>query len=96
MPCLFADGSGLPERILDLGPSGMIPVLTAGFFTILAMGLVAIPITALVLYHRRAAMKHRERMTMIEAGMHPDFPSAAAEPAPASDVKRTIEYRPTA
>ena len=97
MPNLFADAGGLPAWMIDLGPRGVDTLLEIGCFTLLAMGVIAIPLTALVLHHRRAAMKHRERMTMIEAGMHPDFPPLAPEPAPAPDLKKsTIEYRPTA
>jgi len=82
--------------MVELGPNGMNLFLTVAFCTVLAIGIIAIPITALVLHHRRAAMKHRERMTMIEAGMHPDFPTVAAEAAPAQEMKTTLEYRPTA
>lgn len=95
MPYLFAQDGGLPAWVIDLGPNGWNQILSVGFSTLLAMGLVAIPITAIVLHHRRAVMKHRERTMMIEAGMHPDFPPLLTEPAPGPDVKSTIEYRPT-
>jgi hypothetical protein len=93
---LFADVADPPQNIVTAlehfftQPVGIALILIVAFI----VGLFA------YFHHRRERLlRHQERIAMIQAGIHPDYPpeeppsSSKADGGPAS--KETTDFRPT-
>ena len=42
---------------------------------------------------RKQLLEHEERMAMIDAGLHPNFPPEAPAEGQTSDLEKTLEYQ---
>ncbi len=86
---MFAADSSFVQMFTDhMNPFPMIICVVA----LAALVFLAHVAREMIRDRREQTLRHEERMAMIDAGLHPDFPPEEPAPAP-DDLEQTLDYQ---